>query len=73
MVERLHQTLKTTIAIGVNENPPMSFEEVSSLIHRKCASAQFAIRATVHSHTKLSPGEMSFERHMLYPFSRQID
>ena len=44
VVERLHQTLKTTIAISLNENPPTSFEEVSSLIHTKCASAQFAIK-----------------------------
>ena len=72
-VERLHKTLKTTIAISLNEDPPTSLEEVSSLIHRKCASAQFAIRATVHSHTKLSPGEMSFGRRMLYPFPGQID
>ena len=73
VVERLHQTLKTTIAISLRENPPNSFEEVSSLIHRKCASAQFAIRATIHSHNKMSPGEMAFGRHMLYPFSKQID
>ena len=66
VVERLHQTLKTTIAISLNENPPTSFEEVASLIHRKCAAAQFAVRATVHSQNKLSPGEMSFGRHMLY-------
>ena len=73
VVERLHQTLKTTIAISLKENPPTSFDEVSSLIQRKCASAQFAIRATVHSHNKLSPSEMAFGRHMLYPFSKQVD
>ena len=48
VVERLHQTLKTTIAISLRETPPTSFEEVSSLIHRKCVSAQFAIKDTVH-------------------------
>ena len=73
VVERLHQTLKTTIAISSKENPPTSFEEVSSLIHRECASAQFAMRATVHSHNKLSPIEMAFGRHILYPFSKQVD
>ena len=73
VAERLHQTLKTTIAISLQENPPTSYEEVSSLIHRKCASAQFAIRATVNSHTKVSPGQLAFGRHMLYPFSKQID
>ena len=73
VLEKLHQTLKTTITISLKENPSTSFEEVSSLIHRKCASAQFAIGATVHSHNKLSPSEMAFGRYMLYPFSRQVD
>ena len=69
VVERLHQTLQTTIAISLQENSPTSFEEVSSLIHRKCASAQFAIRATVNRDAKLSPGKLTFGRHMLYPIS----
>ena len=73
IVERLHQTLKTTIVISLRENPPQSFEEVSSLISRKCAAAQYALRATIHSANKISPGEMAFGRHMLYPFSRQVD
>ena len=49
VVERLHQTLKTTIVISLKENPPQSFEEVSSLIQRKCAAAQYVIRANIHS------------------------
>ena len=73
VVECLHQTLKTTIAISLKENPPQSFEEVSSLINRKYAAAQYAILATIHSTNKISPGEMAFGRHMLYPFSCQID
>ena len=73
MVERLHQTLKTNLSISLQENPPNSYEDVSSLIQRKCAAAQFAIRTTVHSQHKVSPGELAFGRHMLYPFSKQVD
>ena len=32
VVERLHQTLKTTIALSLQENPPVSYEDVASLI-----------------------------------------
>ena len=73
VVERLHQTPKTTIAVSLQENPPVSYEEVSSLIQCKCVAAQFSIRATIHSQIKSSPGEMAFGRHVLYPFSKQID
>ena len=73
IVERLHQTLSTIISISLHQNPPTSFEEVSSMVHRKCAAAQFAIRAASHSQHKFSPGEMAFGRHMLLPFSVQIN
>ena len=43
------------------------------MVHRKCAAAQFAIRATSHSQHKFSSGEMAFGRHMLLPFSTQIN
>ena len=55
------------------ENPHTSFEEVSTLIQRKCAAAQFTIRATVNSQYKISPGELAFGRHMICPFSKQVD
>ena len=73
IVERLHQTLNTIISISLQENPPTSFEEVSTLIQRKCTASQFAIRATANSQHKVSPGELAYGRHMLCPFSKQID
>ena len=73
VVEQLHQTLKITIAISLRENPSQSFEEVSSLIQRKCVAAWFTICATIHSQTRLPPWEMVFWRHALYPFSKQVD
>ena len=73
IVERLQQTLNTIISISLIQNPPTSFEEVSSMVYRKCVSAQFAIRATRHSQHKFSPGEMAFGRHTRLPFSVQIN
>ena len=73
VVDRLHQNLKTTIAISLRENPPKSFEEVVSLIQRKYVAAQYAVRATIHSQSKISPTEITFGRHMLFSFSKQIN
>ena len=42
IVERLHQTISTMIAISVQENPPKTFDTTVELIQRKCMAAQFA-------------------------------
>ncbi len=73
VVERMHQTINTMIAISLQENPPKSSEEMSQLVRRKCAAAQYAIRATVHSRLHHSPGELAFGRNMLHPFSALIN
>ena len=73
IVERMHQTINTMIAISLQENPPRSFEESAQLVSRKCAAAQYAIRATVHSRLHYSPGELAFGRNMLHHFSSQVD
>ena len=73
IVERMHQTINTMIAISLQENPPRSVEEGSYLIHRKCAAAQYAVRATVHSRLHYSPGELAFGRNMLHPFASPVD
>ena len=72
-VERLHQSISTMIAISIQKNPPRSYEEANGLIQRKCMAAQFAIRATVHTSLKYTPGELAFGRNILNPFSKQID
>ena len=72
IVEHLHQTLNTIISISIRQHPPSSFEDVSSMIHRQCATVQFGIQATSHSQHKFSPGEMAFGRNMLHPFSAQV-
>ncbi len=73
MVERMHQSISTMLAISIQENPPKGFEEAANLVQRKCMDTQFSLRATVHSTMKLSPGELAFGRNMLNPFSTQIN
>ena len=73
IVERMHQTISTMIPIILKENPPTKFEEVSSLVERKCKAAHFAVRATNHPTLRFSPGELAFGRNILHPFSTQID
>ena len=73
IVERMHQSISTMIAITLKENPPHKFEEVSNLIHRKCMAAQYAIRATVHTALKYTPGELAFNRDMLHPFPSKVN
>ena len=73
IVERMHQSISTMVAISLRENPPHKFEEVSSPIYRKCMAAQYAIRATVRSSLKYTPGELAFYSDMLHPFSSKIN
>ncbi len=61
------------IAISIQENPPNSFEQVFSLVYRKCMAAQYAFRSTVHTTLKYSPGELAYGRNMLLPFSAQVN
>ena len=73
IVERFHQSISTTIAIAAQENPPTNFHEINSMVHDKCAAAQFAYHASYHRTLDHSPGELAFGRNMLAPFARQID
>ena len=73
IVEMMHQSISTMIAISLRENPPNKFEEISSLVHSKCMAAQYAIRATVNTTLQNTPGELEFGRNMLHPFPSKID
>ena len=73
MVERMHQSISTMLAISIQENPPKSYEEAANLVQSKCMTTQFALRATIHSIMKISPGELAFGRNILNPFSPQIN
>ena len=73
IVERIDQSISTMITISLRENPPNKFEEVSSLVYSKCMTSQYAIRATVNTTLKNTPGELAFGRSMLHPFPSKID
>ena len=72
-VEMMHQSISTMLVISLRENPPNIFEEVSTLVPSKCMAAQYAIRATVNTTLKNTPGELAFERNMLHPFPSRVN
>ena len=73
IVERMHQSISTMIAISLRENPPRIFEDVFTLIFRKCMAAKYAVRATVNMTLKYTPGELAFGRDMILPVASTID
>ena len=73
IVERMHQSISTMIAISLRENPPQKYEEVSTLVFRKCMAAQYAIRSTINMTLQHTPGELAFGRDMLVPVPSKID
>ena len=73
IVERMHQSISTMIAISIGENPPQKYEEVSTFVFRKCMAAQYSIRSTVNTTLKNTPGELAFGRDMILPFANNIN
>ena len=67
IVERMHQSISTMIAIILRETPPLKYEDVSNLVLRKCMAAQYAIRTTINMTLKHTPGELAFGRDMMMP------
>ena len=72
IVEQMHQLISTMIAIGIRENPPRNFEDVFTLIFRKCMAAQYAVRTTANTTLKYTPGELVFGRDMILPVTSNI-
>ena len=67
IVERIHQSISTMIAISLRENPPVKYEDVSNLVFTKCKAAQYAVRFTVNMSLNHTPGELAFGRDMILP------
>ena len=63
IVERMHQSISTMIAISLCENPPVKYEDVSNLVFTKCMSAQYAVSSTVNRSLKHTLGELAFGRY----------
>ena len=70
-MERKHQSNSTMRAIKFRENLPIKYEDFASLVHKKCMTAQYAIRTTVHS--TLYPWQNCLWTRYVTSFSNQIN
>ena len=73
IVERMHQSISTMIAISLRQNLPSKYEDVSNLVFRNCMAAQYAVRTTVNMTLKHTPGELAFGRDMILPVSSNVN
>ena len=66
IIERMHQTMATQLRtiLHVRETP-QNFEEATTLVDTAIASTVFALRSTIHSTMKTTPGALIFHRDML--------
>lgn len=65
--ERLHSTIGDILRSMMHENPPTNVSQAYELVDTALASAQFAVRASVHRSMGLSPGAIVFHRDMFHP------
>ena len=73
IVERMHQSINTMIAISLCENPPIKYEDISSLVFNKYMAAQYAVRSIVNSSLNHTPGELAFGRDMIMPIPSKVN
>ena len=67
ILERSHDTIKTSMRTELHTNPPTNMASAEQLIDNVLSSAQFAVRCTVHKTMGVSPGTLCFNRDMLLP------
>ena len=65
VVERLHQTIANCIRASTFAHPPRNQAESAKIIDTALQTAAYAVRATMHTTMKLSPGAMVFSRDMI--------
>ena len=65
IVERLHQSVASSLRVLTYAHPPRSQAEIDDLINTALQTASYAAKAAIHSTMKLSPGAMCFSRDML--------
>ena len=65
--ERLHATIGDILRSMMHENPPTNVSQAYEMVDTALASAQFAVRASVHRTMGLSPGAIVFQRDMFHP------
>jgi hypothetical protein len=67
IVERMHQTVGNILRTLVYANPPQDTQSAEELVDSALATASHALRTTVSSVRRNSPGELVFNRHMFLP------
>jgi transposase InsO family protein len=71
--ERLHSTIGDILRSMLHENPPTNVAQAYELVDTALASAQYAVRASVHRTMGLSPGAIVFHRDMFHPIPLLIN
>jgi RNase H-like domain found in reverse transcriptase/Integrase zinc binding domain/Reverse transcriptase (RNA-dependent DNA polymerase) len=63
--ERMHQTVGNVLRTLLHVHPPANVQQANDLIDSALATAQHALRSTVHRTLQMSPGAVVFHRDML--------
>ena len=63
--ERMHQTVGTILKTLLLARPPQNEQDVLNLVDDALATTMFAMRATISTVLKASPGSLAFNRDML--------
>ena len=65
VVERLHQTVTNILHSTLYANPPDNQLEAELLVDTALQKAAYALRATVHTTLKVTPGSLVYQRDMI--------
>ncbi|MGH7954529.1 MAG: hypothetical protein ACREOZ_01060 [Gloeomargaritales cyanobacterium] len=71
--ERMHQVVGNSLRALIHNHPPQNFLQASEAVECCLAAAMRALRITVHSTLKISPGAAVFRRDMLLPVETIAD
>ena len=63
--ERMHQTIGNSLRAMSTMNPPEGITTANQLVDTAIANASYALRATIHSALKTTPGALAFSRDMV--------
>ena len=65
IVEHVHQTIGNCIRAQIHDYPVQNMQRARETVDTALATAQYAVRTTIHKTLKLSPGAIAFGRDML--------
>ncbi len=73
--ERMHQTISDMLRTRLYQDRPRNQNELDLMIENALASSIYALRSTIHSTLKMTPGSLAFNYDMLLnvPLQAQVD